>query len=161
MPKRRTIPRVERNCIECGAAFTVLLERCREKRPGHGMTCSIPCNNANLRRKKSQKIRDSFEERFWARVSRRGPEECWPWTGSTDKNGYGFVSRGNRNHRATRIAYSLVRGEIADGLHMCHHCDNPTCCNPAHLYAGTHQENMKDRMLRKLPIAERIKLKAG
>lgn len=83
---------------------------------------------------------------FWERVDRAGPElrpglgRCWLWTGSTDKKGYG-----RHGHDLThRRAWRETNGPIPDGLWILHHCDNPPCCNPAHLYAGTHAQNMRD-----------------
>lgn len=89
-------------------------------------------------------------ERFWARVDKRGPDECWPWTGSTNKQGYGCWSfkSGEGPINAHRIAYGLTHNGIPGRLHILHSCDNPPCCNPAHLDAGTHADNMVDMRVR-------------
>ncbi len=85
------------------------------------------------------------EDRFWAKVIKRGPDECWDWTGCTDKHGYGYLNVGNRRtERAYRISYELHRGPIPFGLSVCHRCDHPNCVNPAHLFVGTQQDNMGD-----------------
>ena len=87
-----------------------------------------------------------FIERFWSRVDQSGgPSVCWPWTRSKTPAGYGRV---NHNHAVLythRIAYVLATGEDITGLHICHACDNPLCCNPAHLWSGTALDNMRDR----------------
>ena len=86
----------------------------------------------------------SIEERFWPKVDKRGPDECWPWVATRLPKGYGILGHRPRNFYAHRIAWELVYGEIPDGLFVCHKCDNPPCCNPAHLFLGTNAENAKD-----------------
>ncbi|HJU36322.1 MAG TPA: HNH endonuclease [Gaiellaceae bacterium] len=87
-------------------------------------------------------------ERFWSHVEIGRPYECWPWIGTRDPNGYGRVWLRRRGRRlqllAHRVAYELAVGAIPDGLFVCHHCDSPPCCNPAHLWAGDAQANMAD-----------------
>jgi hypothetical protein len=84
------------------------------------------------------------EQRFWSKVDKRGPDECWPWVGGVDGRGYGR-SRYNGSGRTTahRIAWQLANGRDAL-LFVLHRCDNPVCCNPAHLWEGTQSENMRD-----------------
>lgn len=82
--------------------------------------------------------------RFWSRVDRRGPDECWQWTGATDSHGYGQLTIHNRHVGAHRLAYTFTVGSIPAGLCICHTCDNPPCCNPAHLFIGTMSDNLRD-----------------
>lgn len=85
-------------------------------------------------------------ERFWGRVNKT--ETCWLWTGGTTTNGYGriYLIRGGswKAVSAHRLSYELAFGRIPDGLCVLHHCDNPPCVNPAHLYAGTMTDNNRD-----------------
>jgi hypothetical protein len=70
---------------------------------------------------------------------------CWNWKGAADKDGYGTVKlRGRRVEKAHRLAFRLAKGDIPDGMMVCHECDNPSCCNPAHLFLGTAQDNKSD-----------------
>lgn len=87
--------------------------------------------------------------RFWRLVDVRGEGECWPWRGDTDQDGYGvFVYRG-RKAGAHEYALSFTTGERRGrGLVTCHSCDNPPCCNPAHLRFDTPAGNSLDAVMR-------------
>jgi len=90
-------------------------------------------------------------ERFWAKVQKKGPDECWPWTGGMIR-GYGVFTvpkAKQRNRRASRFSFELSNGPIPEGLCVCHRCDNPPCVNPSHLFLATNRENTADKVRKK------------
>ncbi len=81
-------------------------------------------------------------EKFYQKSKPNG--ECWEWTGCLNKFGYGTARYKGKVELAHRVSYIISCGEIADGMCVCHKCDNPKCINPEHLFLGSHQENMED-----------------
>lgn len=81
---------------------------------------------------------------FWSKVDIGNPDDCWPYTNRICSWGYGNVRFENKQTTAHRVAWILTNGDIPDGLFALHKCDNPPCCNPAHLFLGTHTDNMRD-----------------
>lgn len=87
--------------------------------------------------------------RFWSKVDKSG--ECWIWMGSFNENGYGQYGMGqveygkmfNKNFLASRYSFEATYGFI-NKLFCCHHCDNPKCVRPDHLFLGTQSDNMQD-----------------
>lgn len=94
-------------------------------------------------------LRPSVEQRFWAKVDRRGSDECWPWTGAKLQHGYGHLKVGESYPPAHRVAYELLVGPIPEGLQIDHLCRVRDCVNPAHLEPVTNAENgRRGRMAR-------------
>ena len=81
-------------------------------------------------------------ERFERKVDKAG--ECWLWTGCRNEKGYGFFRLQGNSILAHRFAFVVYGGKEPGELLICHHCDNPPCVNPAHLFMGSDQENTRD-----------------
>jgi hypothetical protein len=93
---------------------------------------------------------DRIAQLFWGKVDKSGGDDaCWPFVGAKTPKGYGhFTNYRSGSNRAHRIAWRLTSGTDAGAAMVCHRCDNPPCCNPAHLYIGTAVENNRDRVAR-------------
>lgn len=111
----------------------------------------------------------NVEALFWRNARPTGDGSCWEWAGAHDKNGYAVTTvwesgkiKGLRMHR---VSHAMFRGDPGRLL-VCHHCDNPGCINPAHLFLGTQTDNMKDctskqRQAKGLALSESQKLGWG
>lgn len=84
-------------------------------------------------------------ERYLAKVDRRKPGECWPWTAACFTNGYGAFRLGQKQVKAHRFGFQTFVGPIPEAHVVCHTCDNPPCQNPAHWFSGTNHDNVLDR----------------
>jgi hypothetical protein len=131
MPHKRTIPLT---CRQCGNSFLVSGYIWRLRRPRY---CGRDC----YMRSRKQPVK----ARFLDFVDRASDDECWHWLGATAGNGYGVIrSNTGRMTYAHRLSYVIFHGKIPNGHHVLHHCDNPPCVNPKHLFVGTHLDNVRD-----------------
>jgi len=82
--------------------------------------------------------------RFWSKVDKRGPDECWPWLASL-RNSRGIIWVDGKHRKASQIAWELANGKpFPAGMDACHSCDNPPCVNPSHIWPGTARDNALD-----------------
>lgn len=92
--------------------------------------------------------RKPVAERFWTKVAiPEEPNACWLWTGATTRKGYGEIGAGGQGGlglRTHRLSWELHNGPIPDGFFVCHHCDNPPCVRPDHLFLGLNSDNQSD-----------------
>lgn len=117
------------------------------------------CNAHYYQRKRGEKLKPlqiqhhglSETQRFLRRVNIGCKSECWEWQGSRNKPGWHgqWRSKGGAIELTHRAAFRLFRGEIPEGMHVLHRCDNPACVNPDHLFLGTQSDNAKDMWAKK------------
>lgn len=120
-------------CDYCEAPFERVRSRVLRSKNNF---CSADCHDAFRRSK-------PIEDRFWSKVNKGA--DCWLWEGMKTAGGYGLVwFPGGRRDGAHRVSWQLHNEGSIEGLYICHTCDNPSCVNPAHLFPGTQDDNMKD-----------------
>ncbi len=127
-------------CIRCGAVIV----RAHKRRLGRAKYCTHACFHAGL----IEAANASYEQRFWSHVEKT--ESCWIWRGQIQPAGYGLFFRARpdgprRDVQVHRLSYELATGHLPTSKEfICHHCDNPPCVNPAHLFIGSVMDNMAD-----------------
>ena len=97
-------------------------------------------------------VRTPIADRFWKKVRRKHPSQCWVWLGATDGPvGAGIIHEFGKvaPSRASRVSWELHYGKIPAGLFVCHACDNPSCVNPQHLLLGSQRANVIDAVRKK------------
>ncbi|UOF80253.1 endonuclease [Caudoviricetes sp.] len=91
---------------------------------------------------------------LWSKVDKRGEDECWEWKGFKNEQGYGRTWINDKGYYAHRVIFNLVYPNTItlnapkstdDYGFLLHTCDNPPCCNPKHLFVGSHEDNMADK----------------
>lgn len=125
-------------CIDCGKEV---------KTNGY-----LRCKSCGV---KNGKPRKPIEQRFWVFVNKDGPtmphmdSPCWEWMGHRFPDGYGVIAeggRGGKTLKAHRVSWIIHNGPIPDNQQVLHHCDNPPCPNPTHLFLGTNLDNVRDKI---------------
>lgn len=120
-------------CISCSDEFNCPPSKIKK---GWGKFCKRSCYNKF----------NSVENNFMSKVIK---ENCWIWTGSIGKTGYGKLFVNGKFKSAHRYCWELNNGDIPLNLCVLHKCDNRNCVNPEHLFLGTHQDNMDDMIKKK------------
>lgn len=125
-------------CFNCDKS--ILRFPCEARSPT--LFCSYSCRASYQAKERMIQT----PEQFWAKVAIGRTGDCWEWTGYRVPTGYGQSAWKGKVLLAHRIALSLTDGEWDSKLHVLHTCDNPPCCNPAHLWRGTDLDNQRDKV---------------
>lgn len=125
-------PPLIRVCHGCGTEFKSYASRKQKK-----YFCNSQCRMSE----------ESQAKRFWEQVKIiDDATSCWIWTGLRNTKGYGHFMFNEVHTFAHRIVYGYTFPDFDKSLHVCHHCDNPPCCRPDHLFLGTNDDNVRDKI---------------
>lgn len=115
--------------------------------------------------KNAHGLSPTLQQVFWRKIDKSSGElGCWPWQGARTGNDYGYIRLNGIRFAAHRLAYALTNGAIPKDLFVCHRCDNPRCCNPAHLFLGSASDNTRDSVAKgrwHMPAKKRVGSKHG
>lgn len=129
-PRKRRPTLKNLPCDHCGSLCSPRPDRGRRR-----YFCSLECHNEHQRL--------PLPDRFWPNVQKS--EGCWEWQGVRLHHGYGALQFRGKLRKAHRLSWELHNGPIPEGLIVCHHCDNPPCVRPDHLFLGTSKDNADDK----------------
>ena len=140
---------VKASCKVCGATF----RRFPSEAKAANLFCSNRCQTTQLAANRCERTK----KQFWSRIATGSPDECWPWQGFKNRKGYGQTAWMGKVLLAHRVALSLSDGDWESRLLVCHICDFPACCNPAHLWRGTVGDNTRDMVAKGRQVHPRAK----
>lgn len=133
-----------------GSSTSCAVETCDRRVRRNGL-CELHDSRLKRTGTTDDPPKKTLADRFWAKVDRRAPNECWPWTAAVNEHGYGVMRPEGRRSgptvKAHRVSLMLAGVDIG-GLVIRHSCDNPPCVNPAHLSVGTKADNSADMVSR-------------
>ena len=123
---------------------------CSGRHKGKGL-CDLHLQRLKRTGTTNARPKQTLADRFWAKVRKGGPEECWEWTAVVNEHGYGVIHPEGRRSgptlKAHRVSLTFAGVDI-EGRYVLHSCDNRRCVNPAHLSPGDHEENVADMVTR-------------
>jgi len=126
------------------------VEGCSRQHKGRGL-CERHLQRLKRTVTTEERPEQTLADRFWSKVDKRGPDDCWLWTAAVNEHGYGVMrpqgQRSGPTVKAHRVSLMLA-GVNVEGLLIRHACDNPPCVNPTHLSVGTHADNSADMVSR-------------
>lgn len=138
---------ISKICIVCGTGFSVM------NHLHHQQSCSDACSRK--RRRGAKYNHKPPLERLLSKIDVMGPDDCWPFMGHCNEDGYGTFSLGDDMVGAHRAIWILTNGLIPDDRHVLHRCDNPPCCNLRHLFLGDNETNVADKMAKGRHVTRR------